>query len=215
MFFIGDQLCSHSRAIADLMTVTCIALTAQADDASCLHPSPQQRFITIAVLVPLALRALQCFRRFVDVRVVQGISGRPSRNHVFNCFKYCLGIVVAVTHNMVLEPDIGSGAFAAWFSLACVSTAYAFWWDVTRDWGLGGNLCDLSNGGLRQDLLLIPHWAQRGSLYYVAAGFNLIARLFALAAAVAFPTEWRDATLLLLGLVEVHAMSDVNRCFCC
>ena len=208
MFFVGDQLCSHSRAIADMMTVACLTVSdaapaSQLDSSPCLHRDHQQRLITIAVLLPLASRALQCFRRFVDVRIVQGISGHLSRNHALNCLKYCLGIVVAITHNAVLDVDSGNSAAAAWLALACVSIAYAFWWDITRDWGLAGNLCDLAHAGLRQDLLLLPHWARRGALYYLAVGFNLVARCCVLVAAVAAPVEWRDVMMLALGLIEV------------
>jgi hypothetical protein len=215
MFFVGDQLCSHNRAIADFLTVTCMfigdaSLLSPSDTASCLDQSRQHRIITIAVLTPLASRALQCFRRYIDVRIVQGISGHPSRNHALNCLKYCLGILVAVSHSSALAAESNSGVSAAWLSLACVSTAYAFWWDITRDWGLGGNLCDLSNGGLRQDLLMLPHWAQHGSLYYMATGFNLVARCCTLVAAVVSPAEWRDVTMLLLGLLEVPEVSCVS-----
>ena len=101
----------------------------------------------------------------------------------------------------ILEPEMGSteppfaaysfSGAAAWLALACASIAYAFWWDITR--GLGGNLCDLAHGGLRQDLLLLPHWARRGALYYVAVGFNFVARCSVLVAAVAAHVEWRDS----------------------
>ena len=207
MFFIGDQLCSHGRALADALTAVCLAMSnlessVLLDSDACMQQNYQQRFITIAVLVPLVARALQCIRRFVDVRVIQGIGGPPAFNHLLNCFKYCMGILVASMHSNLHAGD-SAGSGIAWYMLACISVAYAFCWDVSRDWGLGCNACDMKHGGLRGDLLFVPHWSPSGGLYYMAAGFNLIARCSGLIAAAAFPAAWKDATMLVLGLIEV------------
>jgi hypothetical protein len=207
MFFIGDQLCSHSRAIADMMTAACLLRGSSdssfsPDNNRCLQQSYQQRFVTIAALVPLAARALQCIRRYVDVRVVQGIGGHPALSHVLNCLKYCLGILVAAMHGKLQGGD-SSGAGLVWYGLACVSVTYAFWWDVSRDWGLECSPCDMKNGGLRGDLMFLPHWSRRGGLYYAAAGLNLVCRFSSLIAAVVVSAEWNDVAMLILGLIEV------------
>ena len=207
MFFIGDQLCSHSRAIADMMTAACL-LRGSSDSSfspennRCLQQSYQQRFFTIAALVPLAARALQCIRRYIDVRVVQGIGGHPALSHVLNCLKYCLGILVAATHGKLQGGD-SAGAGPVWYGLAFVSVTYAFCWDVSRDWGLECNPCDMKNGGLRGDLMFLPHWSRRGGLYYAAAGVNLVCRFSSLIAAAVVPAEWNDGAMLMLGLIEV------------
>ena len=207
MFFIGDQLCSHGRAIADLMTVACLTISSKSsveiDREHCLNQSYQQRFITIAVLVPLAGRALQCFRRFVDLRVVQGLGGQQTRNHALNCLKYCLGIAVAAMHGRLHDGESASGT-TVWYILAFVSVSYSFWWDVTRDWGLACNPCDMKHGGLREDLLFLPYWSRRGGLYYAAVALNCVARFSGLVAIAVVPSAWKDATMLALGLIEVQ-----------
>lgn len=207
MFFIGDQLCSHGRAIADLMTVACLAmsskLSVEMEREHCLNTNYQQRFVTIAVLVPLAGRALQCFRRFVDLRIVQGFGGQQTRNHAFNCLKYCLGIAVAAVHWHLHDGDSANGS-PFWYVLAFVSVAYSFWWDVTRDWGLACNPCDMKHGGLREDLLFLPHWSRRGGLYYAAVALNCVARFSGLIAIALVPSAWKDGTMLALGLIEVQ-----------
>ncbi len=172
------------------------------DNNRCLQQNYQQRFVTIAALVPLAARALQCIRRYVDVRVVQGIGGHPALSHVLNCLKYCLGILVAATHGKLQGGD-SAGAGPVWYGLAFVSVTYAFWWDVSRDWGLECNPCDMKNGGFRGDLMFLPHWSRRGGLYYAAAGLNLVCRFSSLIAAVVVPAEWNDGAMLTLGLIEV------------
>ena len=212
MFFIGDQLCSHSRALTDLMTAVCLAVDnpispSSPGNLSCLTLNRQSRFIAIAVLLPLAARALQCLRRFVDVSAAQGMSSSSARGHAFNCFKYLLGILVAATHNNL---HVASEIPVWWLALACSSTAYSFWWDVSRDWGLACNLCDMKHAGLRQDLLLLPHWFRRGGLYYIAVAFNFLARGSSLIAVLAFPRALSDLQPLVLGLIEVHSRQGLS-----
>jgi hypothetical protein len=216
MFFVGDQLCSHSRVLTDMMTAVCLAVDnpfsySSPGNVSCLNSNRQSRFVAIAVLLPLAARALQCLRRFVDVSAAHGMNSPSARGHAFNCFKYLLGILVAATHNNLHRDNAASGISAWWLALACASTAYSFWWDVSRDWGLTLNLCDMKHAGLRQDLLMLPHWFRGGGLYYIAVAFNFLARGSSLIAILALPRALSDFQPLALGLIEV----DSRRCLSC
>ena len=76
-------------------------------------------------------------RRWTDVRVVQGVGGAAAMNHVFNCVKYCVGMLVVVMHEGLgggsssSEGSLSttsSSSTAAWFVAACVGIAYAFWY---------------------------------------------------------------------------------------
>ena len=64
------------------------------------------------------------------MRIVQGVRGAAARNHMLNCVKYCMGIVVVVMHErMEGERSAGGGGGGgAWLVLACLSIVYAFWW---------------------------------------------------------------------------------------
>jgi hypothetical protein len=216
MFFIGDQLCSHARTLTDMMTAVCLAadnpfFSSSPRNLSCLNSERQSRFIAIAAMLPLAARALQCVRRSLDVSAVQGFGGQPARGHVLNCCKYLLAMLVAATYNDFHRDNAASEVPAWWLVLACTSTAYSFWWDVSRDWGLECNLCDVKHGGLRQDLLLLPRCFHRGGLYYMAAGFNLFARTSSLIAVLAFPRALNGLQPFVLGLIEVDNRL-VRRC---
>lgn len=134
---VGDVLTSLSKPMQDIPAATCYLFQS--------HPQTEdmlERFAiyghtcddtTMKFVLPLIAglpywwRGLQCLRRYRD----SVASKNTDIKHLFNFGKYmaCLGVVLA---GVICPTRIGVVAV-----VSVVATAYAGFWDLAIDWGLG------------------------------------------------------------------------------
>ena len=112
-------------------------------------------------LLPPAIRAVQCARRYCDMRRVAAPGAHNP--HLLNGLKYVLSMLVVLAAAL--------GPLELWVVLATAATAAATYWDTVQDWGLG----DARRAGLRAGLLARPPVVGRG-VYYWAVGSNAAMR---------------------------------------
>jgi len=95
-------------------------------------PAYRHAFALFSVL-PFVLRALQCGRQLRDAAA----AGSPEwRRHALNIAKYAASLTVQVL-SLIASPQTPSSGRSLWFAASCVSSLFAFLWDVLVDWGLG------------------------------------------------------------------------------
>jgi len=64
-------------------------------------------------------------------------SGSPEwRRHALNIAKYAASLTVQVL-SLIASPETPSSGRSLWLAASCVSSLFAFLWDVLVDWGLG------------------------------------------------------------------------------
>lgn len=93
----------------------------------------------IITALPYWFRLQQCIRRFYDSG-----PGNPDRKvHLLNACKYlaslsatCLAAVGNYTSVDFEHLETWTVGRSIWFSVLCISTLYAYLWDVLMDWGL-------------------------------------------------------------------------------
>jgi len=95
-------------------------------------PAYRHAFALFSVL-PFVLRALQCGRQLRDATA----AGSPEwRRHALNIAKYAASLTVQVL-SLIASPETPSSGRSLWLAASCVSSLFAFLWDVLVDWGLG------------------------------------------------------------------------------
>lgn len=135
--------------------------------------------------IPSWFRLQQCIRRFYDAP--RGATER--RVHLANAFKYLLSLAAttsaAVGNYSTLDfrnISTWEPGKALWFAVLVLSTAYAYIWDLTMDWGLLERMPAPSAGApLRAQLFpwrLREHRIYPSRTFYLwAAASNLLGRL--------------------------------------
>jgi len=147
--FVADILTSMPKLFIDLLQTSCIYLSGEALRSGdwdpqrraferglsvCTGDTPAYRhaFALFSVL-PFVLRALQCGRQLRDAAA----AGSPEwRRHALNIAKYAASLTVQVL-SLIASPQTPSSGRSLWFAASCVSSLFAFLWDVLVDWGLG------------------------------------------------------------------------------
>ena len=137
LFFLADQLCSHVRTRHDLLLLACRAATGPRgaggegalwgrEDDACLSPAGLRAVALASGLLPPAIRAVQCARRYRDMR--RQSPGARNMHH-YNLLKYAASMLVVVAAAL--------GPREAWVMLALAATAGATYWDTVEDCGRG------------------------------------------------------------------------------
>ena len=123
-FFLADQLCSQSTAIADLLITFSIA-------------SETSTTRVIAATLPQWWRVVQCLRRTRDSIVLK--RGGAVKTHVLNGGKYAAAIIALwLRYNAALHPqDVHSTSMWIIAYIATgFSVCYSLAWDFFCDWSV-------------------------------------------------------------------------------
>jgi len=152
---VGDVLTSLSKPLQDIPAAMCYLFQPHPQTEDMLkrfklygHTCNEEAALILLPLIaglPYLWRALQCLRRYRD----SVASKNTDIKHLFNFGKYmaCLCVVLA---GAICPTRIGVVAV-----VSVVATAYAGFWDLAIDWGLGYD-----------DLFSVPSpWDQRNSSY--------------------------------------------------
>eukprot|EP00116_Pleurobrachia_bachei_P007176 sb/3467438/ len=151
-FFIADQLNSLATVLLDISFVACYYTTSWGEGADQCSKGSQWYRIFIALLPPW-FRFAQSIRRYCT-------SG-DWFPHAVNAGKYfssMLVVVLSASAGYVADKNgtdlLGLDIFTVYVFFACVSTLYAYWWDIKMDWGfLDHTSTDHKNKYLRDELL--------------------------------------------------------------
>lgn len=153
-FFLADQLVSLAIMFGDIFYIICF----YSHDA--WLPPPVGKAITTPLDVcpnlskwvspvlsgfPLWIRMMQCIRRSHDTH---------DRKQLVNATKYCVGLLVVISSTYKgYRPPSDSVALGAWLTCAGINAVFAWYWDVTQDWGLFDKKAVRPNRYLRARLL--------------------------------------------------------------
>lgn len=165
-FFIADQLVSLAILFGDAFYVSCFYVH-DAWNLNTTHDVCPGLFRYVSPLLaafPLWIRVMQSIRRRID---------QNDRRQVANAAKYATGMLVVISSTV--RGFVGTSSIAAlvvWILCAIGSSAYSFWWDVQRDWGLA-HPKDRSHHFLLRDRLIYG----RPLLYYWAILSDAVLRL--------------------------------------
>lgn len=173
-FFIADQLNSLATVLLDISFVFCYYTTYWSQgDEKCTEPGIWYR-ILIATLPPW-FRFAQSVRRYFTTS-----DWFP---HLVNAGKYFSSIVVIILANVagIIHKNkdgdqtlLGLDIFAAYVVVACISTLYAYWWDIKMDWGfLDHTSTGHKNKYLRDELL---YAGGKKFVYFIIMGLDLVLR---------------------------------------
>lgn len=172
-FFIADQLNSLTTVLLDISFVLCYYTTYWGQgEGMCTKPGLWYR-VFIALLPPW-FRFAQSVRRYFTTS--------DAFPHLFNAGKYfssILVVVVATVTRVLANKDgtsnlLGYEAFSAYIFFACVSTLYAYWWDIKMDWGfLDHTSTGHKNKYLRDELL---YAGGKKFVYFIIMGLDLVLR---------------------------------------
>jgi len=147
---LGDVLTSITRPLKDLEYSLCYVLhvgsrrqwlaaatsTSSGSGNNNICSDISNKLISpgrFLLILPFWLRLLQCLRR----ALVDAITER--KTHFVNAGKYVACLLVGLIAVQNLEEVFALSSFQAnlvWAFLAIIATAYAYMWDITRDWGL-------------------------------------------------------------------------------
>ena len=165
-FWVADQLNSLAVALTDLHYLVCFYLgkavtststdwggaLVEDDGGTCGAGSNWVRAVVMAL--PAWFRFAQCCRRYRDTREAfpHLVNAGEPRQHDCAKFRHYLNMFhpgkYSTTFFVVLfatlrsweesgfEDDSYSAFFYPWVLAACVSTLYAYAWDIFMDWGL-------------------------------------------------------------------------------
>jgi len=172
-FFIADQLNSLATVLLDIAFVICYYSTSWGDgEGTCTKKSLWYRLFL--ALLPPWFRFIQSIRRYINTK-----HWFP---HLVNAGKYFSSIVVivlSVTAGILTEQNtcltiLGCPVFIAYIIFACISTLYAYWWDIKMDWGfLDHTSTGHKNKYLRDELL---YAGGKKFVYFIIIGLDLILR---------------------------------------
>lgn len=208
-FWLADQFNSIVIFMLDIEFMICFVSYGQfrsSGEATCRSSSTAVRPIIAAL--PAWWRFAQCIRRYLD-------SGKG--HHLVNAGKYfsTLTVVtfsalasVARDYGEVLGEDNALTAyFTCWVALSLISTVYALYWDLVKDWGLFSSEPGVEHRFLRRELLYPVKF------YYCAIGLDVVLRfLWTLSVSVGFfGTFFSDGLVAVLALCEFGCVM----CVCC
>ena len=126
-----------------------------------------------------------------------------SYKHFFNALKYCSSILV-IALSILGRKDHSLRPY--WVVASCFSSAYALFWDIHMDWGLGTESLRLylhgesgdSGAPMLRVKRMYPNWA-----YYAAITYNSIARCGWAILVSPYQPIVAAHVVLLLGCVEL------------
>lgn len=174
-FFLGDIFCSVGYSFTNLFLIYCYDYCSTKGDYSQCSSS---RSYTMGILsaIPNWLRALQCFRRFLD-------SG-DWFPHVPNGFKYALGAVFFLGLMVYRLNPLNEDVKYAFIVIATINSLVTAAWDIVIDFSLLQSW-EKNTFGLRKTLLLCKSknwetnnydsWKEK-SFYYFAIVEDFVLR---------------------------------------
>jgi hypothetical protein len=195
-FWFVNQCTSLSDVIHDMQIIYCI----YAPEPNC-EPT-NKYFITILMLVPVWLRAMQCLRRYRDSRDVM---------QLLNLGKYVVTIIAMmytfIFKQILLYSDLDFESVPIvvpiiWFGILIINTLYKYIWDIVKDWGLL-RVFTWKHFLLRNTLM------QRALWYYLALVLNLLVRMLWFIVFLLrynIPSRWWDTEFMLFGLLVAEVL---------
>jgi len=134
--YIGDVLTSMVKPVVDTEGSLCTLATyyfLQPKDIERVCTRTGSIIVPLLCALPLWWRFLQCLRRYYDTH--------QRSPHLSNALKYLImhSVVIMAAYHPVFN-DHHTTEWATyriiWFCCCAISTLYAYYWDVTHDWGL-------------------------------------------------------------------------------
>ena len=140
-FFLADIITSMAKLLQDLFMAIVVLFSSITysrhkftDGSSVCSESAKKVIIPIVICLPYWFRFAQCMNRYMDTK--------KRFPHIANAFKYALAhsvTIIGAFHPAFTRSggsSDGWDAYRVFWLLSCsTSSLYAFWWDVTQDWG--------------------------------------------------------------------------------
>ena len=186
-FFLADQLCSMApfyQSIAFLLSATFASSPSTALQSDSL---PFSWYMAMLPMIPFYWRAMQCIRRYRD-----GLKKKAGVTQLWNCSRYCLGILVLVLSTLQTVYEEDKAWVYAVIAMRLVYSLFSYYWDVTMDWGLGQgrmyapSYLKVGAEGKGKTMIVYPFW-----VYYVVIATDGLTRFL-----------WLPFSVL--SLYEVH-----------
>mmetsp|Transcript_7825 Transcript_7825/g.28796 ORF Transcript_7825/g.28796 Transcript_7825/m.28796 type:complete len:834 (+) Transcript_7825:114-2615(+) len=190
-FFLADQLCSQSTAIADLLITFSIAQETSETRA-------------IAATLPLWWRFLQCLRRARDSVVLK--RGGAAKTHLLNAGKYSASIIaIWLRYNASVRED--SHTTAVWI-IAYVATGFSVCYSLTWDFFCDWSVLEFSPTSKWKVVVSTRRTLIKSTVGWTfAVWFNVFARSAGLFAAVpGLPIQSLSTQVIVTGLSGVEVV---------
>jgi len=130
-FFFADILCSLAKSLSDLERVVCsVRHRVMLIHTAAGKCGDRSIMIPVVLIIPSAIRLLQCLRQFADTREPKCL---------YNAFKYTSAFPVIIISGFRHFIDHDDWVFfwrPLWIGFCVFNTCFSFYWDIKHDWGL-------------------------------------------------------------------------------